>query len=69
FKAEVAYGFPAANDRLTLTPGVAVALSPTSRSYSLLWSLALPTTSRVRLNRGNSPRRGSGSKAPLQAFP
>ena len=40
FKAEVAYGFPAANDRLTLTPGVAVALSPTSRSYSLLWSLA-----------------------------
>ena len=40
FKAEVAYGFPTANDRLTLTPGVAVALSPTSRSYSLLWSLA-----------------------------
>ncbi|MCY4055498.1 MAG: hypothetical protein OXF67_06440, partial [Cyanobacteria bacterium MAG CAR4_bin_6] len=40
FKAEVAYGFPAANDRLTLTPGVAVALSPDSRSYGILWSLA-----------------------------
>ena len=40
FKAEVAYGFPAANDYLTLTPGVAVALSPDSRSYGILWSLA-----------------------------
>ncbi|MCY4173244.1 MAG: autotransporter outer membrane beta-barrel domain-containing protein [Cyanobacteria bacterium MAG CAR3_bin_5] len=40
FKAEVAYGFPAANDRLTLTPGVAVALSPDRRSYGILWSLA-----------------------------
>ena len=40
FKAEVAYGFPAAKDRLTLTPGVAVALSPDSRSYGILWSLA-----------------------------
>ncbi|MCY4173279.1 MAG: hypothetical protein OXF25_04310, partial [Cyanobacteria bacterium MAG CAR3_bin_5] len=39
FKAEVAYGFPAANDRLTLTPGVALALSPDRRSYGLLWSL------------------------------
>ncbi|MCY4172724.1 MAG: hypothetical protein OXF25_01330, partial [Cyanobacteria bacterium MAG CAR3_bin_5] len=39
FTAEVAYGFPAANDRLTLTPGVAVALSPDSRSYGILWSL------------------------------
>ena len=39
FKAEVAYGFPAHNDRLTLTPGVAVALSPDRRSYGLLWSL------------------------------
>ncbi|MCY4055155.1 MAG: hypothetical protein OXF67_04670, partial [Cyanobacteria bacterium MAG CAR4_bin_6] len=40
FTAEVACGFPAANDHLTLTPGVAVALSPDSRSYGILWSLA-----------------------------
>ena len=40
FKAEVAYGFPAANDRLTLTPGVAVALSPSTSAYGILWSLA-----------------------------
>ncbi|MCY4331151.1 MAG: hypothetical protein OXC96_01290, partial [Cyanobacteria bacterium MAG CAR1_bin_15] len=40
FTAEFAYGFPAHNDRLTVTPGVAVALSPTSNTYSLLWSLA-----------------------------
>ena len=39
FEAELAYGFPAHNDRLTLTPAVALALSPTSRNYSLLWSL------------------------------
>ena len=40
FEAQLAYGFPAHNDRLTMTPGVAVALSPDSRSYGLLWSLA-----------------------------
>ena len=40
FEARLAYGFPAANDRLTLTPSVATALSTSSRSYSLLWSLA-----------------------------
>ena len=40
FEAELAYGFPAHNDQLTLTPAVALALSPTSRNYSLLWSLA-----------------------------
>ena len=40
FKAEVAYGFPAANDHLTLTPGVAVALSPSTSTYGILWSLA-----------------------------
>ena len=40
FEAEVAYGFPTANDRLTMTPEVALALSPTSRTYGLLWSLA-----------------------------
>ena len=40
FEAELAYGFPAHNNQLTLTPAVALALSPTSRNYSLLWSLA-----------------------------
>ncbi|WP_236619848.1 autotransporter outer membrane beta-barrel domain-containing protein, partial [Candidatus Synechococcus spongiarum] len=40
FEAQLAYGFPAFNDRLTMTPGVAVALSPTSSAYTLLWSLA-----------------------------
>ncbi|KKZ14240.1 MAG: hypothetical protein TH68_05465, partial [Candidatus Synechococcus spongiarum 142] len=37
---KLAYGFPAFNDRLTLTPGVGLALSPDSRTYSLLWALA-----------------------------
>ncbi len=40
FEAEVAYGFPAHNDRLTVTPAVVLAFSPTSRTYSLLWSVA-----------------------------
>ena len=40
FEAELAYGLPAHSDRLSLTPAVALALSPTSRTYSLLWSLA-----------------------------
>ncbi|MYK07259.1 MAG: autotransporter outer membrane beta-barrel domain-containing protein [Synechococcus sp. SB0670_bin_20] len=40
FAAEMAYGFPMANDRLTLSPGLALAFSPDSRSYGLLWSLA-----------------------------
>ncbi|MCY4174516.1 MAG: hypothetical protein OXF25_10780, partial [Cyanobacteria bacterium MAG CAR3_bin_5] len=40
FKAAMAYGFPAAKDRLTLTPGVAVALSPSTSTYGILWSLA-----------------------------
>ena len=40
FEARLAYGFPFYNDRLTLTPAVATALSPSSRTYSLLWSLA-----------------------------
>ena len=40
FEAELAYGFSAHNDRLTLTPAVVLALSPTNRTYSLLWSLA-----------------------------
>ena len=40
FKAELAYGFPTYNDRLTMIPSVATALSPTSRTYGLLWSVA-----------------------------
>jgi len=32
FEANLAYGFPAANDRLTLTPGLALALAPDSRT-------------------------------------
>lgn len=40
FEAELAYGFPVDNDRLTLAPAVALTLSPDSRSYALLWSLA-----------------------------
>ena len=40
FEARLAYGFPFYNDRLTLSPSVATALSATSRSYSLLWSLS-----------------------------
>ena len=40
FEARLAYGFPFYNNRLTLTPSVAAALSTNSRSYSLLWSLA-----------------------------
>ena len=40
FEARLAYGFPFYNDRLTITPSVAAALSPSSRSYSLLWSVA-----------------------------
>ena len=40
FEARLAYGFPFYNDRLTLSPAVATALSNNSRTYSLLWSLA-----------------------------
>ena len=40
FEARLAYGFPFYNNRLTLTPSVAAALSTNSRSYSLLWSVA-----------------------------
>ena len=39
FEARLAYGFPFYNDRLTLSPAVATALSTSSRSYSLLWSV------------------------------
>ena len=40
FEARLAYGFPFYNNRLTLSPAVATALSPSSRTYSLLWSVA-----------------------------
>ena len=40
FEANLAYGFPAANDRLSLTPGLALALAPDSRTYGLLWAVA-----------------------------
>ena len=40
FETRLAYGFPFYNDRLTLSPAVAAALSPSSRTYGLLWSLA-----------------------------
>ncbi len=40
FEAELAYGFPAHNNQLTLTPAVALALSPHQQELSLLWSLA-----------------------------
>ena len=40
FEARLAYGFPFYNNRLTLSPSLATALSNNSRSYSLLWSVA-----------------------------
>ena len=39
FEAQLAYGFPFYNDRLTLTPAVVMAFSSTSRTYGLLWSV------------------------------
>ncbi|MCY4054967.1 MAG: hypothetical protein OXF67_03690 [Cyanobacteria bacterium MAG CAR4_bin_6] len=40
FEAQLAYGFPTASNRLTLTPGLALALALDSRTYGLLWSVA-----------------------------
>ena len=40
FEARLAYGFPFYNNRLTLSPAVATALSNSSRTYGLLWSLS-----------------------------
>ena len=40
FEAQLAYGFPIHHNRLTLTPGLSLALSPTTNTYGLLWSLA-----------------------------
>ena len=37
---ELAYGFSAHSDHITLTPTVVLALSPTSRNYGLLWPMA-----------------------------
>ncbi|MCY4055273.1 MAG: hypothetical protein OXF67_05280 [Cyanobacteria bacterium MAG CAR4_bin_6] len=65
FKAEVAYGFPAANDHLTLTPGVAVALSPTSSTYGILWSLA-PYSEQGQTEPWEIALEGSGKKATPQ---
>ena len=53
FEARLAYGFPFYNDRLTITPSVAAALSPGSRSYSLLWSVA-PYAEQLQLH-GEEP--------------
>ena len=53
FEARLAYGFPFYNDRLTITPSVAAALSPSSRSYSLLWSVA-PYAEQLQLH-GEEP--------------
>ncbi len=59
FEAELAYGFPAHNDRLTLTPAVALALSPPAgtTASSGPWC---PMPSQPKLILGNSPWRGSG---------
>ncbi|MCY4235397.1 MAG: autotransporter domain-containing protein [Cyanobacteria bacterium MAG CAR2_bin_4] len=40
FKAELAYGFPIHNDRLTLTPALSLALSPATSAYGIRWSLS-----------------------------
>ena len=40
FEARLAYGVPAFADRFTLNPGLGLALSPHSSTYSLLWTLA-----------------------------
>ncbi|MXW40371.1 MAG: hypothetical protein F4Z75_04325 [Synechococcus sp. SB0668_bin_15] len=40
FEATLAYGFPAFNNRLTLTPGLGLALASDSRNYTLLWALS-----------------------------
>ena len=40
FETRFAYGFPIFSDQLTLSPALELALSPTSRTYSLLWTVA-----------------------------
>ncbi|MYC49733.1 MAG: hypothetical protein F4X50_05490 [Synechococcus sp. SB0662_bin_14] len=39
FEATLAYGLPAFGDRLTMTPGIGLALASDSRTYRLLWAL------------------------------
>ena len=57
FEAQLAYGFPAANDRLTLTPGLALARIAAPTASSGRWR---PTRSRGRADRGKWPWRGNG---------
>ena len=59
---------PAANDHLTLTPGVAVALSPDSSTYGILWSLA-PYARQGQTEPWEIALEGSGKKATPQALP
>ncbi|KKZ11256.1 MAG: hypothetical protein TH68_09065, partial [Candidatus Synechococcus spongiarum 142] len=66
FETKLAYGFPALNDRLTLTPGVGLALSPDIRTYSLLWALAPYAQSHPKRNHGNSPWRVSARRTTPQ---
>ena len=40
FAAELAYGFTAYHNHITLTPALALALSPSTTNYTLLWSIA-----------------------------
>ncbi|MCY3595810.1 MAG: hypothetical protein OXH01_11340 [Bacteroidetes bacterium] len=40
FETRFAYGFPIFSDQLTLSPALELALSPTSRTYGLLWTVA-----------------------------
>ena len=51
--------FPTHNDHITLTPAVALALSPTSRNYGLLRSVA-PYAEQLQGSHGNSPWRVNG---------
>ena len=40
FETRFAYGFPVFSDQLTLSPALELALSPTSSTYGLLWTVA-----------------------------
>ncbi|WP_025782483.1 hypothetical protein [Candidatus Synechococcus spongiarum] len=69
FEAQLAYGFPAHNDRLTLSPGVAVALSPHRQRLHpavVPGALCSPTGRDCAL--GTLPRRGTAGY-PLLRFP
>ena len=62
FETRLAYGLPTFTDRLTLSPALAVALSPDSTTYRLLWTLA-PMHNKTRRTLGNSPSRLNDAKA------